>query len=223
MALADPDQFVEAGDAMSGPTLLSYDSPTRPTPTVWLHYVALACGLIPLGIGTALFVLFLTFRTEDVALLGFITIFVGSCLAFVGFACIGVYYFQARRAAPEDAAVARRRVLIDLGIITANFPIAFGMAWGGLWLMSRVTITIHNRDAAPIEEFRIATDYEGTHDLGTIEPNATKSITLSDEDFDQLEMSFVHEGKRREESVSAYSADDGKLGLSIKNGKLVED
>ena len=208
---------------MSVPTLLSYDSPTRPTPTVWLHYVALACGLIPLGVGTAFFMLFLILRTEDIALLGFVTILVGSCLAFVGFVCVGVYFYQARRAAPEDAVVARRRVLIDLGIIIANFPIAFGMAWGGLWLMSRVTITIHNHDAVPIEEFRIETDSGTTHDLGTIGPDAAKSITLSDEDFDELELSFVHEGARREETVSEYSVDDGKIGLSIKDGKLVED
>ena len=202
---------------------LAYDTPTYPKPTAWLHYIALACGLIPLGIGTVLFVLFLIFRTQDIALLGFITIMVGSSMAFVGFVCVGVYFFQSRRAAPDDAAVARRRVLVDLGIIIGNFPIAYGMAWAGLWLMARVTITVLNRDAVPAEQFRITTDYQVTHDLGTIAPNATKSITLSDDEFEDLHMSFVRDGAPHRETVSEYLVHEGKMTLSIKDGKLFDE
>ena len=202
---------------------LAYDTPRHPVPTVWLHYVGLACGLIPLGIGTTVFVLYLIFRTEDIALYGFLTILVGCCLAFVGFACAGVYLYQSRRAAVEDAALARRRAGIDLAVIAANFPLAFGMAWRGLWLMSRVTITVQNRDAVAVEEVLVETDYGGTHHLGTIGPNAAKSITISDEDFDELRFTFVHEGSHRQATVDEYSADEGKMGLSIQNGELVVD
>ena len=187
--------------------------------------MALACGLIPLGIGTVVFVLFLIFRTEDFALFGFLTILVGSCLAGVGFVCLCVYFYQSRRAAPDDAAIARRRVQFDLGVIVANFSIAFGMAWLGLWLMSRVTITVHNRDAVPIGDVHVATNYGGTHNLGTIAPHNTKAITLSDKDFDELQFNYVQNGVQYQETINQYAVEveDGTMGLAIEKGKLVAE
>jgi hypothetical protein len=204
--------------------LLSYDSPTRPMPTVWLHYVALACGLIPLGIGTVIFVLYLILRMDEVAVLGFITILVGSCVAFVGMVCAGVYLYQARRATPEDGAVARRRGLIDLGIIIADFPIAFAMAWVGLWLMSRVTLAVHNADTVPAEQFRVVLADGLRFDLGTIPPNATRSVTLDEDDYDgEFTAVFTRAGVARQQEVTdAWEGESGDntVRVSIENGKV---
>jgi hypothetical protein len=120
---------------MSVPTL-SYDTPREPTPTGWLHYVARTCGVLPLAFGTLVFLLFLIFRENDIAILGFFTIIGGTCLAFVGLVCAVVFHFQARRAPPDVRRRAQRQALIDGAIILANFPIAFVMAWIGTEMMS---------------------------------------------------------------------------------------
>jgi hypothetical protein len=120
---------------VSVPTL-SYDSPREPTPTIWLHYIARACGLLPLIVGTSIFLLFLVFRENDLAILGFFTILGGSCLAFVGLVCAVVFHVQARRATPDVRQRAQRQALLDGAIIIANFPIAFVMAWIGTEMMS---------------------------------------------------------------------------------------
>jgi hypothetical protein len=122
---------------MTAPTL-SYVSPRQATPTIWLHYAAFACGVIPLAVGTIIFLLFLAIRDEVLAMFGLLTIFGGTFLAFIGFVCAGVYFYQAKRASPEDAAVARRQLRRDLAIIIANFPIAFVMSWIGIEMLQRM-------------------------------------------------------------------------------------
>lgn len=208
---------------MTVPTL-SYDSPTRPTPSVWLHYVALTCGLIPLGAGTIIFLAFLAFRHLDIAFLGLVTILVGTCLAFVGVTCAGVYLFQAKRADPDVGTVARRRAKIDLAVIIANFPIAFGMAWAGIWLLSRITIAVHNADAVPLERFRIVLPHGVGHDLGTIPPNGSRSVTVSDADYDgEFTAVFTVGGEPREQAVTDAweDDDDNTVRVSIQSGKIV--
>jgi hypothetical protein len=207
--------------------LLAYDTPHYPRPSVALHYVALACGLLPLGIGTAIFVLYLFFRFEDLAVYGIFTILGGTCLALIGFVCAGVYFFQAGRAAPEDGAVARRRVKIDVGIILANFPIAFAMAWAGIYLMSRVTITVINRDASPADQFRIIMKHGGVHHFGTIAPGSRESVTMDEDDFDgELTAAFIRNGAAHEQELADdwYDSDgDDRIYLSIKDDQVAED
>ena len=115
---------------MSVPTLSS-DTPQGPTPTIWLHYVARTCGVLPLIVGTLVFFLFLVLRESDLAVLGLFTILGGTCLAFVGLVCALVFHFQAKRAAPDVRRRAQRLALIDGAIIMANFPVAVVMAMIG--------------------------------------------------------------------------------------------
>jgi hypothetical protein len=114
---------------------LSYDTPLQPKPTRALYTIALACGLLPLGVGTIIFLLFLLIRSPILAAFGFLTILGGTCLAVVGFACAAVYLFQAKHAAPEEADRARRDAHKVFALIIADFLAAFAMAWIGISLM----------------------------------------------------------------------------------------
>ena len=114
---------------------LAYDTPRPPTPTIWLHHVAQTCGVAPLVVGSAVFLMFLLTRDEAFALAGFLTILGGTCLAFVGTVCAGVYLFQAKRAAAAERLLARQRGHRDLQIIMANFLIAALMTWVGVAMM----------------------------------------------------------------------------------------
>ena len=115
--------------------LLAYDTPRQPTPTIWLHHVAQMCGVAPLVVGSAIFLMFLVTRNEAFAFAGFLTILGGTCLAFVGIVCASVYLFQAKRAAPDEQLLARQRGHRDLQIIMGNFLNAALMAWVGVAMM----------------------------------------------------------------------------------------
>jgi hypothetical protein len=88
-----------------------------------------------MAVGILAFVLFLFTRHMDFAILGFMTIFGGCAAAFLGFVCLAVYWFQATRANPDDAARARRNAKRDALILLINFPLAALLAAIGLAML----------------------------------------------------------------------------------------
>jgi hypothetical protein len=104
--------------------MLAYDTPRAPMPTIWLHYIARICGLLPLSIGTLIFFVFLTTRWRSCVGFGLLTVLGGTCMAFVGAVCACVYLYQASRASEEERGIARRRAFFSIAIIIANFPTA---------------------------------------------------------------------------------------------------
>jgi hypothetical protein len=115
------------------PSLLEYRSlPPRVVPSIWLYRIALACGALPMGTGTIFFLLLLISRHLDFAVGGLFTIFAGCCAVFVGFVCLGVYYFQSRRAAADERKRAAKNILLAIVLLLVNFPVAFFMALIGM-------------------------------------------------------------------------------------------
>lgn len=102
-----------------------------PVPSIGLYYIAMACGALPLGLGTFAFVLFLFTRHMDFAILGFFTLFVGCGCVFIGMVCIGVYWMQSRVAGDDDRTAARRRARRAVVLMLVNFPVAGLFAWIG--------------------------------------------------------------------------------------------
>jgi len=114
---------------------LEYDRARNPKPMIALHYIARVCGVGPMALGILVFLLFLVTRHMDFALFGFMTILGGCAAAFVGFVCLAVYWFQATRANPDDAAIARRHAKRDALILLINFPLAAALAAIGLAML----------------------------------------------------------------------------------------
>jgi hypothetical protein len=148
---------------------------------IWLHRIALACALVPMAVGILTFLLFVATRSLDFAILGFMTLFGGCALAFVGSVCLGVYRFQASRAAPDEAAIARRRAKHDLFLLLANFPLAVVLALAGLGIMnhgnSRVNVVIRNDDAATADLITLDTGAD-TQQLIRIHPGGTTEAPI---------------------------------------------
>jgi Ca2+/Na+ antiporter len=124
---------VSGGDPMN--QTLSYESPRTPTPTEGWHKIAQFCGLIPLGFGTFVFLMFLLTRSPQFAILGFFTILAGVCLALIGIVCAIVYLFQASRTAEDERLQAQQKGHRDIRIILANFLVAAVMMWIGSELL----------------------------------------------------------------------------------------
>jgi len=114
---------------------LDYDRGRTPRPMIALHYIARVCGVAPMAVGVLVFLLFLFTRHLDFAIFGFFTILGGCAAAFVGAVCLAVYWYQARRANSEDAAIARGNAKRDAIIILLNFPLAGLFAFIGLAML----------------------------------------------------------------------------------------
>jgi hypothetical protein len=130
---------------------LDYDRARTPTPMIALHYIALVCALGPMIGGVLVFLLFAATSKLEFAALGLLAIVIGCAAAFIGGVCLAVYWYQARHANPDDAAVARRRAKRDLILLLANFPLAGVLTVASLPMMGRatgrVTVAVRNDDA----------------------------------------------------------------------------
>jgi hypothetical protein len=121
-------------------------------------------------------------RSLDFAILGFFTLFAGCALAFVGSVCLGVYRFQASRAAPDEAIIARRRAKRDLFLLLANFPLGLVLTLAGLGIMnsqgnSRVNVVIRNEDALTADLITLDTGAD-TQQLIRIHPGGTTEAPI---------------------------------------------
>ena len=163
------------------PATLEYDSKLAPTPMVWLHRIALTCGLVPMIVGTAVFLLFVITRSIDFAIFGFFTLIGGCAATFVAAVCLGVYWFQARRATPADADIARRHLKRDAIILVLNFPLGGLFAGIGIWMLNKheasVNIVIRNDDAVIIDRIRLETGGD-TRDFGPIASGASDAARM---------------------------------------------
>lgn len=137
-----------------------------------LHGIAMICGFVPLVAGSVVFLLYLLIRDQALTGIGLVVIFIGLCCAFIGLVCAGIFYYQAKSADPAEATIAKRRAKLDIAIILANFPIAFVMAGIGIWLMSRVTIVIHNEGNTSIDSL-VLTTQDGKYTFANIKPGAS--------------------------------------------------
>ena len=158
-------------DEVTGTTTLEYDRGRPATPMVALHYIARVCALGPMIVGVVVFLLYVVTRHLDFAIFGFMTILGGCAATFVGGVCLGVYWYQARRANAEGAAIARRRAKRDAVLLLANFPLAGVLALAGMAMLSRgssgVNVTVTNQDAVAADVVTLDTGGD-TRQIGPI-------------------------------------------------------
>jgi len=163
---------------MTTTTTLDYDRSAAPTPMIWLHRIALTCALAPMAAGTLTFILYLATREISFAVIGFFTLLAGCAAAFLGSVCLGVYWFQAGRATPDEAAIARRRAKRDALLILANFPLGIGCAIVGVKMLDHETsslrIVVRNEDAVAPDRVILDTGAQQI-DLGSIAPGSANS------------------------------------------------
>jgi hypothetical protein len=211
-------------------TTLDYNRLPASAPMIWLHRIALACALVPMAVGVLAFLLFVATRSLDFAILGFFTLVAGCALAFVGSVCLGVYRFQASRAAPDEAAIARRRAKRDLFLLLANFPLGVALALGGLAIMDSaahagVNVVIRNDDPLTADLITLDTGAGDTQQLIRIHPGGTTEAPVK---FGPqgLSVTLTRSGTSTRHQIFDHMDSDTvnprqDLRLVIRNGQVV--
>jgi hypothetical protein len=136
------------------------------------YRVALACGLVPLLVGVAIFSLWLITRWQWLMLAGMVTIYGGVALFCIGFVALAVYCWSALRL-PD---VSGKRLLFStLGCaatLLSNFAVAAGIIVAAITIETRYTVVVHNASGRPLEHVRV---FGGGCDcyIGSIPPSGT--------------------------------------------------
>ena len=208
---------------------LDSDRSLAPRPMVALHYVALLCGVGPMAIGAFVFVIFLITRSPGAAIFGFMTIVAGCAAAVLGAVCLGVYWFQAARATPDDATVARRHAKRDAAILLANFPLAIVFSLIGLKILNAdsqsVNVVVHNEDAVTADSVILDTGDHAARQLGPIAPGKSAEARVK---FGPRGLTVLLLRAGRSTSYPIFDHMDGDtvsshedLLLVIRDGKVV--
>ena len=112
-------------------------------------------GVVPLVVGTAIFISWLFLRTDYLMAVGVITIYAGLCSVGVGAVCLAIYVWRTWR----SAAVSRRRVVWQsialAGLFLANFIAAGGFVYGAIMIETRYNLSITNHSGEPLRAVRV--------------------------------------------------------------------
>jgi hypothetical protein len=110
-----------------------------------LLWAAVACGAIPLAVGSAIYFTFRATRNESLAVAGFYTILAGLVFFAVGIICLVAYAYRQR-----DFGA---RTLFAAALLTSNFPLAFIYAVSAAGLMTQYVVQVTNESNAVVDSF----------------------------------------------------------------------
>ncbi len=116
--------------------------------------LVLACWLVPLVLGLAVFAAWYVTRAEPLEALGIGTILLGAGLATVGgLLLVSFYKLALEEGRPRSWAV--QRVLLAIFLLGSNFLVALGLFFAAVDLETRFEVSLQNDTAAPLSSLRL--------------------------------------------------------------------
>lgn len=133
--------------------------------TAW-YRASLACGLLPLLLGTVTFVTWVWTNLFALIFVGLVVVYGGLALFAAGLVCLYVYTRKARRAAVWY----RRGLAVAGGVLLLNFPVCAAYLFITFDVLSVTLVTVENRYEQPIRDL-VLQDYAGNvHRIGSVLP-----------------------------------------------------
>ena len=157
-------------------------------PKSYLIRSALICGLLPLGTGVGIFLLWLVVRWDWLMLAGFGTICVGLLLVLVGAGFL---------------VAARSRSPAVLGVLLANFPVAGVIVFVAFDIETRFTVTVVNEGPAPLDAF-VVSGGGVEHGFGSVAPGQTATLHRLIDHDGELVFHARRDGEEVEGEVEGY-------------------
>ena len=133
-----------------------------------LDRLALICGLVPLSVGTMVFIAWLITRDSDLMAIGAATIAYSIPLFIIGFISLIVDGWKASEARNEEW---RARRLVARSILLLNFPVAATYVAVACYLNSTYTIIVENISAERIDRLTLVDPFRNRYEFGPVEAN----------------------------------------------------
>ncbi len=116
-----------------------------------LLQTAIACGAIPLTLGTAIYVAWRVANWDWLMAAGLFTVLGGLLLFAIGAGCLVVYVIrEARNGQPHRIPLGLQSLLVG-GLLLVNFPAAAYYAWSAVGLMTQFTVCVVNETGAVVD------------------------------------------------------------------------
>lgn len=115
--------------------------------------LATACALIPLILGTGIYIAWRITRWDWLALAGYFLILVGLAFFALGTVLLVLYWRKNSRHEPKMGSRPLLKISLVSGLLLVNFPAAGFYAWSALDLKTRYTVQVTNKSKEPIDSF----------------------------------------------------------------------
>jgi hypothetical protein len=130
------------------------------------YRIALFSGLVPLGVGVGVFLLWLATRASWLGSAGLLTLAAGLVLFVLGIVCLAIYLAWRRR---EGATGSRARAALPLLILLGNVVVAIGLLAAVAYVAETCTLIVENRSSCEIRDMHL-TQRDEVYPVGIVDP-----------------------------------------------------
>ena len=162
-----------------------------------LQRIAFICALLPLIVGTSIFVAFVVSENPDLAIFGVFTIIFGVLLFIVGIVALFIAGKQAKIAGKDI----KRNNFYILCLLFANFPISVFMVFYSVDIMTAYRLTIVNDFDKPIREIVIIESSHKQHKIENISAHSNRRYLLHFKSEGAVKYRINSEGIKQDEFI----------------------
>ena len=166
------------------------------------YRIAIACGLLPMILGTAIFTEWLFTDLDTLEIIGLWLIYGGIALFAIGIFSLRVFVSHARR----RGILYRKPTAWALAVLLMNFPLCAAYVSIAFAMESAHVVTVVDRAALPIEGL-ILTDPAGRQfRIGTVEPGEARHACLDFSGEGAVQFAFNVDGQMRVGTLITYQS-----------------
>ncbi len=167
------------------------------------YRTAIACGLLPMILGTAIFAAWLFTDLDALEIIGILFIYVGVALFVIGIISLLVFVSRSR----SRGILHRKSTTWALTVLFLNFPLCAAYVSIAFAMESTNAVTVVNRAALPIEGL-ILTDPAGRQfRIGTVGPGELRHACLDFSGEGAVQFAFNVDGQTRAGTLIGYLSD----------------
>lgn len=170
--------------------------------TLW-YRAAVACGLFPMLLGTAIFAAWLLTDLDALEIIGVLFIYGGIVLFAAGVVSLLVFVSRARK----GGIAYRTPTTLALAVLILNFPLCAAYVSIAFAMESAHVVTAVNRAGMPIEALTLTDPAGRRFRVGIVGPRQVRRACLDFSGEGAVQFSLNVDGKTRAGTLIGYLAD----------------
>jgi len=165
--------------------------------------MAIACGLLPMLLGTAIFAAWLFTDYDALEIIGLLFIYGGIVLFVAGIVSLLVFVSRARM----GGIAYRTPTTVALALLILNFPLCVAYVSIAFAMESAHVVTVVNRTDIPIEALTLTDPIGRQFRVGTVAPGQVHHACPEFSGEGAVQFSLIVDGETRAGTLIGYLAD----------------
>jgi hypothetical protein len=167
------------------------------------YRTAIACGLFPMVLGTAIFAVWLFTDLDALEIIGLLFIYGGIVLFAAGIGSLLIFVSRARK----GGIAYRRPTTLALAVLILNVPLCAAYISIAFAMESAHIVTVVNRAGMPIESLTLTDPAGRQFRIGTVGPGQVRHACLDFSGEGAVQFSLNVDGEARAGTLIGYLAD----------------